>query len=150
MTDDCRDLEALWRDGIPLANAMQLTIERGSADELVVAADLEPNINVHGTAFAGSLYAIAALAGWGLVWLGLRGAGVAGDIVLARGEIDYRRPVRSRIVCRAAWAPSEPQAFLRELAGSGRADVAVACTIGRADRAEARYTGRYVVHGETE
>ena len=44
---------------------------------LTVEAELAPNVNVHGTAFAGSLYAIAALSGWGLVHLELARAGAA-------------------------------------------------------------------------
>ncbi|MEW8321818.1 MAG: YiiD C-terminal domain-containing protein [Candidatus Thiodiazotropha taylori] len=55
----------------------------------------EQNHNVHGTAFAGSLYAIAALSAWGLVQSRLpEGA----ELVMARGEIDYRQPVIGDIV----------------------------------------------------
>jgi thioesterase domain-containing protein len=58
----------------------------------VVRAELEPNINVHGTAFAGSLYAIAALCGWGMTWLQLKTRHIDGSIVIAEGNIRYARP----------------------------------------------------------
>jgi len=145
MHDVAAELQALWHRGIPLTVAMRIGIETCTFEELTVAADLGPNANVHGTAFAGSLYAIAALAGWGMVWLALRARGLDGAIVLARGEIDYRRPVAERIVCRTTWPSSEQAAALDGLAGSGRADCSLECVVGPPERPAARFTGRYSV-----
>ena len=62
-------LARTWRTEIPITDAMDLGPVRFDDHGLTVRADLAPNVNVHGTAFAGSLYAIAALSGWGLVHL---------------------------------------------------------------------------------
>jgi len=136
------ELEKLWHRGIPLTVAMQIAVESCSSEHLTVAADLGPNANVHGTAFAGSLYAIAALTGWGMVWLALRERGLDGAIVLARGEIDYRRPVVERIVCHTAWPAAARSETLDRLAATGRADCSLECRIGPA---AARFVGRYSV-----
>ena len=49
----CADLQKVWYEQIPLSAAMQVAVESFENDVLVVAADLAPNINLHGTGFAG-------------------------------------------------------------------------------------------------
>ena len=39
---------------IPLARAMDVSVEEASAERVTVVAPLPPNINVHGTMFGGS------------------------------------------------------------------------------------------------
>ena len=41
-------------------------------------ANLAANLNVHDTMFAGSIYSQCVLAGWGLIWLQLKEAGLGG------------------------------------------------------------------------
>jgi thioesterase domain-containing protein len=59
-------LEQKIRTAIPLSAAMQFSIKVLNQDEIQVSAPLEPNINVHGTGFAGSIYSAAILTGWAL------------------------------------------------------------------------------------
>ena len=68
-------LERRWHDEIPLSAAMGLKIVDGN-DGALASMPLAPNRNVHGTGFAGSLYAAAALCGWGQVALTLEAAGL--------------------------------------------------------------------------
>ena len=49
-------LEQKIHDAIPLSAAMQFSIKVLSQDEIQVSAPLEPNINVHGTGFAGIVF----------------------------------------------------------------------------------------------
>ena len=42
------------------------------------------------------------LAGWGLIWLQLKEAGLGGDTVLAEGNIKYYRPVSEEPEARVA------------------------------------------------
>ena len=44
---------------------------------LTVRAPLAANRNLHGTAFAGSLFSACVLTGWGAVWLALRERGLS-------------------------------------------------------------------------
>ena len=97
----CQTLQDLWYAEIPLSKAMSMQIVSFDGHELVTEATLAPNRNVHGTAFAGSLYAIAALTGWGLVHLRLQLAGLEASVVIASGSIDYACPVAETIRARS-------------------------------------------------
>ncbi len=94
----CADLQKVWYEQIPLSAAMEVTVSSFEDDVLTVAADLAPNINLHGTGFAGSLYAINALCGWSMVHLQMQLRGLEGSIVLADARMHYAKPVKERIV----------------------------------------------------
>ena len=67
----CEALTKTWYEQIPLSAAMGVELVSFDNNLLKVGADLQPNINLHGTGFAGSLYAINALCGWSMVHLQL-------------------------------------------------------------------------------
>lgn len=85
---------------IPLSSAMGVRVESFSDAGLALTAPLGPNHNHLGTAFGGSLGAIALLAGYGLLWLEIQDR--ACHIVVRSSTTDYRRPVTGqlRAVCR--------------------------------------------------
>ncbi|RYD25022.1 MAG: hypothetical protein EOP86_27860, partial [Verrucomicrobiaceae bacterium] len=56
---------------IPLSRAMGARVETYDGETLVLTAPAELNHNHLGTAFGGSLSALATLAGYGLLWLEL-------------------------------------------------------------------------------
>lgn len=114
------DLRETWHREIPLTDAMDLEPLAFEDHALTVRASLAPNVNVHGTAFAGSLYATAALAGWGLVHLELQAAGIDGAIVIAEGAIRYRRPVTGDLVARCAISAQALAGGLEALRAEGR------------------------------
>ena len=90
----CQQLQQNWQQQIPLSDFMQLTIARFDGTELRCEAPLAPNINLHGTMFAGSIYSLATLTGWGLLHLQLQSLALEADLVLADASIRYRRPVK--------------------------------------------------------
>src|SRR5688572_18436898 len=110
-----RDTEAFLHQQIPLTQAMGVTVESWDGQLLVLHAPLEPNHNHLGTAFGGSLSALATLAGYCLLWL------VLGDrqahIVVRESTIRYRSPVRGalRALCRLP-AAQELEVFQRKFA----------------------------------
>src|SRR3989338_2624036 len=59
-----QQLSQILLDGVPLARAMDARVVSVDDGRAVLHAPLEPNRNVHGAAFAGSLYSLASLAGW--------------------------------------------------------------------------------------
>jgi thioesterase domain-containing protein len=81
------ELEATWHREIPLATAMQVAVEGYDGARLTIRAPLAPNRNLHGTAFAGSLFSVCALTGWGATWLKFRERGLSGLIVIAESTI---------------------------------------------------------------
>ena len=99
-------LQEVLRSELPVAHFMDLQVVSWGPDGLEVRASEEPNQNLHGTAFGGSIAALALLAGWGLVWLRLRENGVEPDVVIQRTHAEYATPVRGELRARAA-QPSE-------------------------------------------
>jgi thioesterase domain-containing protein len=84
MDPSLTELRRILAEQIPLAGQLGITavgIEQGA---LILSAPLATNRNHEGTAFGGSLNAIATLAGWSVVWLALREAGLDGSVVIHR------------------------------------------------------------------
>ena len=144
----CAELERTWHEEIPISKAMGIRVGEFANDRLVVRAQLAPNINVHGTAFAGSLYAIAALCGWGMTWLQLKTRAIDGSIVIADGRIKYDRPVKSEIVATCRFSPNEHAEALRRLEADGKTRFPLECSIEANGEVAARFGGEYAVRLE--
>ena len=99
MTTD--QLSALLQREIPLTEAMAIEVIEASASCVHLRAPLAPNRNLHGTAFAGSLYTLATLAGWSLVTLLTEELGLSGAVVLRHADVRYLSPVPDVINARA-------------------------------------------------
>ena len=141
----CIELERTWHTEIPISKAMGIHVVEFSNDALMVRAELAPNINVHGTAFAGSLYAIAALCGWGMTWLQLKTRSVDGSIVIADGRIHYERPVQEPIVAICRFTTADQADALRRLESTGKTRFILECVIAAKGQEAARFTGDYAV-----
>ncbi len=63
------ELTLTWHKTIPVSEFMQIAPVAFDGESLAVSAPLAPNINLHNTMFAGSIYTLATLTGWGMVWL---------------------------------------------------------------------------------
>ena len=127
----CNQLQSIWYEQIPLSKAMQMRIESFDGDLLATRAVLEPNVNVHGTAFAGSLYAIQALTGWGMMHLQLKLNHLDASIVIASGQINYAKPVAEEIVVHCDFG--EHAAAMDKLKASGKGRFPLTCRVLLAD-----------------
>ena len=78
-----RELQETWLREIPLASALAIEVASCTREEILVRAPLTPNRNLHGTAFAGSLFAVCVLTGWGAAWRALKARSAEGLIVVA-------------------------------------------------------------------
>jgi thioesterase domain-containing protein len=144
----CKELETTWHREIPLAAAMSIGVAGYDGRTLTVRAPLPPNRNVHGTAFAGSLFSTCVLTGWGAVWLALRERGLAGAIVVADSTVNYRKAVAGELVCCCTPDPEALRAGLEPFATQGRASFDLVCGIDHADKRAVTFTGKYVVHAQ--
>jgi len=92
---DCAvsELVNTWHQGIPMSQFMGLEITEASVDRVITEAVMDNCINVHHSMFAGAIYSQAVLTGWGLIHLAMARYGLMGSIVLASGEVKYRRPL---------------------------------------------------------
>ncbi len=86
-------LQDVWHKTIPLSKAMNIKISYFDGKELITHCDGGFNKNLHNTMFAGSIYTLATLSGWGWVYLQLQQRQLKGDIVLAKANINYHAPI---------------------------------------------------------
>jgi len=106
-------LQTRWHAEIPISATMGVKVHRFDNTVLEVTADLTPNLNIHGTAFAGSLFSVAALCGWGQVYLQLQAAGLAGSIVFVDGRIRCLAPAREDLRARCSWHAAAAEQLAR-------------------------------------
>jgi thioesterase domain-containing protein len=138
-----RQMEALFYDKMPITRAMGVRVEEYDGRRLVLTAPLRENVNHLGTAFGGSLHALAVLSGYGLLWLELRDT--ESDIVIRDSSISYDRPVRSDL--RAACVRPEEKAldaFKRQFHQKGLARIVLTATIEDAGVTAVRFRGTFV------
>jgi thioesterase domain-containing protein len=145
----CNELTMTWHREIPIVAAMGMAVERYDGVSLTVRAPLQPNRNVHGTTFAGSLYSACVLTGWGAIWLALRERGRMGVIYAADSSIQYRKGVFGDFVCSCA-LDGVGLAALDQLAAAGRSSLELSCTIESGAKLAVDFTGRYVVHAKRD
>ena len=138
----CKELELTWHRDIPLAAAMSIGVAGYDGRTLTVRAPLPPNRNLHGSAFAGSLFSTCVLTGWGATWLALREQDLTGVIVVADSDIHYRKP--SKAISSAAARPNaDPlRSGLKQFKSTGRATFDLICAI------DSRRQTRRDVHGQ--
>jgi thioesterase domain-containing protein len=127
---EAEKLQRRIREFIPLSEAMQFSIEELSPQAIRVVAPLEPNINIHGTGFAGSIYSLAILTGWALCAHILEQAAVDAELVVAKAQIRYRAPVTGELRCSATAAAERREAFLRGARESGKGVLALDIEVG--------------------
>jgi thioesterase domain-containing protein len=79
---------------IPLSKALGISIQQATTEQVILQAPLALNINHKKTVFGGSLYNVATLACWSLVFLNVRRLQIRAEIVISNGNIKYRAPVK--------------------------------------------------------
>jgi thioesterase domain-containing protein len=145
--DALRRLQATLHAEIPISK--DIGISAGDYDNgcLVLHAPLAPNINHKDTAFAGSLNAVATLAGWSLLWLVLDEAALSAKIVIQDSTIEYLHPVTGDFTAQC-YLPSSDELtrFLNILRKKSRARLQLQATIAADEHMAVRFSGRYVAH----
>ena len=128
-----KSLEKAIRQGIPISAQMGFKVKELHPQQIMVTGGAEQNINVHQTAFAGSLYSICTLAAWGLVYSKLP-AGAC--LVMEKASIEYLRPVKGEIIASAYLSTESAHSMLEELQRNQKArlklSVSVDCNEKRA------------------
>jgi len=143
MLDDlCRQLEHRWHLEIPISSAMGIEVESFADEELTVRAALKPNVNVHGSAFAGSQFSLASLCGWGQLHMQLARRGLDASIIFVDGRIECLKPVRADMTARCRLT-EEATAALDGLAKVGRGRCQLNTRIESGGELSAAFTGTY-------
>ncbi len=118
------------RDTIPLSEAMQFSILKLELGEIRVVAPLSPNINIHGTGFAGSIYSVAVLTGWALCMHIIDELSLDAELVVGRAEIVYRAPVKGDLECRCGTDSAQRETFLQNFRERGKAKLVLDIAVG--------------------
>lgn len=138
-----------WLDAhcqaMPPVAALRLQPAQLEAGVLHLRAPLDANVNDKGCAFGGSLASLMTLAGWGLVNVRLREAGLAADVFVADSQVRYVKPVFSELQAQARLDAGETwNAFLDRLRTRTRAAIGIMTEVklpdgGIACSAQSRY-----------
>lgn len=132
------ELEQRIRDGIPIAAQMAFRVRELKPYTIQVTGGADENINVHGTAFAGSLYSICTLALWGLISARIPDGAT---LVLTEGNILYRQPVIGEIDARCTIEEESMENFLSRLHQRGRSRLQATVLVPGLEGAAAEYNG---------
>jgi len=128
------------RGAIPLSESMQFSIDSLSQEAIRVSAPLQPNINIHGTGFAGSIYSLSVLTGWALCTHIMDELAMDGDLVVGKAEISYRAPVKADLECHCQATAEQRQSFLQQFREQGKGRLALEITIGELPQATLKAT----------
>ena len=101
--------ESLVHQTIPISQAIGWGINQLDSSSISALVDLTPNINIHGTGFAGSLYAGAMATGWTLMKCWADSHGFVCEHVAAEANIKYLAPVTTNFECQSYIDQTTPQ-----------------------------------------
>ncbi len=93
--------QSLVNQSIPITQYMGWSIENLKPMQITTFTPLKPNINIHGTGFAGSIYTAAMATGWTLLKNWCDSLNFAAELVAAQANICYLLPVANDFYCHA-------------------------------------------------
>lgn len=132
---------------IPLTRAMGIEVEQVTDTAVTLTAPLASNINHKSTAFGGSLYSLAVLAGWGLLDTQLTRHDLDARIVIQESHINYLFPVDDELRAQCILESKQDlEKLLRTFKRIGKARISLDVTITCNDKLAVHFTGRYVIH----
>jgi len=139
-------LQQLIYDTIALGKAMKLQVTHLSSNAISIEAPVaNANMNIHGTAFAGSIYSICALSAWGLVHMRLLTEDISAEVVLAQANIRYLLPIKDSIRTNCVVDETDFEEFQTRLLRKGKASLSVTVNAEENDKVQASLDARVVV-----
>lgn len=137
------ELTAYLHREVPLTAAMQIRVLQCAPDFVEIEAPLTPNLNLHGTAFAGSLTTLGLISGWTLLNAALRDAQLKAHLVAQKSECTFHAPGTQSLHA-SARLPEEAWAhFLSALEKKGRARINIVTEVRSGDTLAVTHTGTY-------
>lgn len=140
------ELQQLIDTEIKPAAAMQFGITGYDGTRFELSAPKALNTNHHGTVFGGSQYAIAAVAGWGVLRCKLDDYDLKGTIVVKHASMQYLRPVTEDFCIHTEIHPDEDlDAVMQTYRDTGSCNVRIHGLIQNKAKDAAIYDGLYSV-----
>ena len=139
-------LQRRIQDEFPLARHIGVEVELATDERLVLSAPFAPNANHNGTAFGGSQFCVAVLAGWAWATRYLAARQVAADAVIQESSIRYLAPACGAL--RAILQPPLPETvekFRRMLRRAGRGRIRLNVDVYDGARLVTQFRGVFAV-----
>jgi thioesterase domain-containing protein len=141
---DLAGLQAYLSARIAPARALGLSVE--ATEPVAITAPLELNVNDKGTAFAGSLFSVAALAGWAQVLRWCAVQSFEAEVLLQASKAQFLAPARAGFRAVALEpALSQREKLARMLARSGRGRIEIAVSVNCQETPVLSFAGVYAV-----
>lgn len=150
MNPHLQEIQDIIDNQIGPAGTLGFSVQGYDGDGLTLGAPLARNLNHHGTAFGGSLFALAAVCGWGFVLLKLREVGLHGLIVVKHSSVDYLAPVSGDLQVRCGADADAVESFLQAFRERGRARLRVDGAAPGADGDALQLHSTYTVIAQPE
>ena len=127
---------------------MQVTVLEASQQQVVLTAPLAPNINHCETMFGGSASAVAILAAWSMLHLGLTAEGLGSRLVIQRNTMDYLMPIHGSFTG-VALAPAQSawESFTRMIRRKGLGRITQAAALHYQGQVAGALAGEFVAFG---
>ena len=128
----------------PLAQHIGIEVESAHDGGVVLCAPFAPNSNFKGTAFGGSQFSVAVLAGWAWITRYLAMHQFGADTVIQESTIRYLLPIQAQLRATALPPPPERTEKFRTMlrrAGRGRIRLQVDIRAGAGETLATRFDG---------
>lgn len=150
MSTPLAQLERRILTDIPLARHIGVRAVEFDGRTLTLTAPLAANSNHKGTAFGGSLFSLAVLAGWGLLTLKLAERGIDGELVIQDSRVSYLAPVTRDLTARATLPDDEElDRFLRAVDRHRKGRIRLHVSIEHEGSEAVRFEGTFALLGAT-
>jgi thioesterase domain-containing protein len=137
-------LQSLIDAEIALAKHIGVVVEAADDHSVVLRAPLGPNANHKGTAFGGSLYSLAALAGWAWTTRYLALRNMNADAVIQESTMRFLLPVHGELHAHLRVpAEAEIDKFRKMLDRAGRGRIQLHVELRDGTRVAARFEGLF-------
>lgn len=122
--NDAASFTQFLHQHIAPSQLLAMEVQTINATEVALTAPVAgPNINIHHTAFAGSIYSVCTLAGWSLAHHRLCLAGINADVVMGTAEITYLAPIKHSIDAHISVSEADMQTWIEKLHAKGKGAV---------------------------
>ena len=129
---------------IMLAKPMGVIVETADEMSMILRAPLAPNANHKGTAFGGSLYALAVLTGWAWVTRFLATRALDADAVIQESNMRFLAPVHGEMrACIEIPAAGDIDKFCKMLLRADRGRIRLSVNIHQGTTLAAIFSGLF-------
>jgi thioesterase domain-containing protein len=132
---------------IPQTKNLGIKISRIEDHQLTVQGSYTLNKNHLDIVFGGSIAAISITTAWSLVQSKIEQAGLKGNLVIKRQEIDFLLPVKTDFECVASFQSADDwDSFEKTYQEKGRARIVVTAQIITESKATSKFQGVFVLY----